>query len=59
MLAACGHAILVGNASDELAHLPSRPGLHRSAAHHAGGVLEGLTRLGLARAMTADAAVAA
>ncbi|MBB4617412.1 HAD-IIB family hydrolase [Sphingomonas abaci] len=52
MLAACGHAIMVGNASEELAHLPSRPGLHRSATHHAGGVLEGLARLGLATVQT-------
>ncbi|GGB40904.1 sucrose-phosphate synthase [Sphingomonas metalli] len=48
MLAACGHAIVVGNASGELAQLPVRPGLHRVAAHHAAGVLEGLALLGLA-----------
>ena len=59
MLAACGHAIVVGNASDELAHLPPRLGLHRSTAHHAGGVLEGLARLGLATAMVTDARAAA
>lgn len=59
MLAACGHAILVGNASDELAHLPSRPGLHRSTARHAGGVLEGLARLGLAATAITDTMAAA
>ena len=59
MLAACGHAILVGNASDELAHLPPRPGLHRSTAHHAGGVLEGLARLGLAAAAVTETMAAA
>ncbi|WP_246347110.1 HAD family hydrolase [Sphingomonas jinjuensis] len=47
MLAACGHAILVGNASDELASLPSRAGLYRARRHHAGGVVEGLAALGL------------
>jgi len=46
MLAACGHAIVVGNASDELASLPARPGLRRTSAHHAAGVLEGLAALG-------------
>jgi sucrose-phosphate synthase len=48
MLSACGHAIAVGNAADELADLPDRAGLHRVCAHHANGVLEGLTQLGLA-----------
>ncbi len=48
LLAACGHAIVVGNASAELAGLPLRPGLYRAAAAHAAGVLEGLNRLGLA-----------
>ncbi|WP_271301134.1 HAD family hydrolase [Sphingomonas sp. CV7422] len=47
MLAACGQAIVVGNAGDELAGLPPRPGLYRAAAHHAGGIVEGLNRLGL------------
>lgn len=48
MLTACGHAIVVGNASDELADLPDRDGLHRVNAPHARGVLEGLAALGLA-----------
>ncbi|WP_313540066.1 HAD family hydrolase [Sphingomonas sp.] len=48
MLTACGHAIVVGNAADELADLPARAGLHRVAAAHANGVLEGLAQLGLA-----------
>lgn len=48
MLTACGHAIVVGNAGDELAVLPDRPGLYRAAACHADGVIEGLARLGLA-----------
>ncbi|WP_232318660.1 HAD family hydrolase [Sphingomonas sp. TDK1] len=48
MLTACGHAIVVGNAGEELADLPARPGLHRVSAAHAHGVLEGLAQLGLA-----------
>jgi sucrose-phosphate synthase len=48
MLDACGAAIVVGNASDELATLAPRPGLYRAKRHHAAGVLEGLERLGLA-----------
>ncbi|MBW6522738.1 HAD-IIB family hydrolase [Sphingomonas sp. RHCKR47] len=48
MLDASGSAIVVGNASDELAGLAARPGLHRARAHHAAGVMEGLARLGLA-----------
>ena len=48
MLDACGAAIVVGNASDELATLAPRPGLYRAERHHAAGVLEGLERLGLA-----------
>lgn len=59
MLAACGHAILVGNASDELASLPSRPGLHRATRHHAGGVVEGLAALGLDVPNATGVAVAA
>jgi sucrose-phosphate synthase len=47
MLAACGSAIVVGNASRELDGLPRRDGLYRATASHAGGVLEGLARLGL------------
>lgn len=58
MLTACGHAIVVGNAGDELADLPDRVGLHRVASRHAGGVLEGLATLGLA-APAAQIAVAA
>ncbi len=53
MLAACGHAIVVGNAGDELAALPARPRLLRVAGHHAAGVLEGLAVLGLAPSMVA------
>lgn len=55
MLEACGSAIIVGNASDELAGLPKRPGLYRAERHHAAGVLEGLERLGL----VTDAKIAA
>ena len=47
MLDACGFAIVVANASDELAGLVPRPGLHRTTAPHAAGVMEGLDRLGL------------
>ncbi|MEH3099943.1 HAD family hydrolase [Sphingomonas adhaesiva] len=54
MLAACGHAILVGNASDELAHLAPRPGLYRARRHHAAGVVDGLAMLGLAATDAAD-----
>jgi sucrose-phosphate synthase len=54
MLAACGHAIVVGNAGGELAHLSPRSGLLRVRRHHAGGVLEGLATLGLAAASPAD-----
>lgn len=50
MLAACGHAIVVGNAAAELDSLPARHGLMRVAAHHAGGVMEGLARAGIATA---------
>lgn len=49
MLRRCGKAIVVGNASSELAGLPPREGLLRTRAHYAGGVMEGLERLGLAR----------
>ena len=48
MLAACGHAILVANADDDLVDLPKRPGLYRANSPHAAGVLEGLARHGLA-----------
>ncbi len=47
MLDACGFAIVVANASDELATLAARPGLHRATRNHAAGVIEGLARLGL------------
>ncbi len=47
MLAACGFAILVANASDELADLAPRAGLYRAARPHAAGVIEGLARLGM------------
>lgn len=56
MLSACGHAIVVGNASDELDHLSRRPGLYRATASHADGVIEGLARLGLATAPVAKVA---
>ncbi|WP_343527161.1 HAD-IIB family hydrolase [Sphingomonas sp.] len=58
MLAACGHAIIVGNASDELDGLPPRDGLLRVSGHHANGVLEGLERLGLATPMLTRASAA-
>jgi len=48
MLQACGHAIVVGNASAELDGLAPRAGLQRVRAHHAAGVMEGLTALGVA-----------
>lgn len=56
MLTACGNAIVVGNAGDELAGLRERAGLYRAAAHHADGVLEGLARLGLCPALAAKVA---
>lgn len=56
MLTACGNAIVVGNAGEELAGLPDRPGLYRAAACHADGVIEGLARLGLAALPTAAVA---
>ncbi len=56
MLAACGNAIIVGNASEELADLPERAGLYRAAALNADGVIEGLARLGLAVLPTAKVA---
>lgn len=59
MLAACGHAIVVGNAGAELDHLPERPGLLRVAGRHAAGVLEGLTTLGLVARSTPKPCVAA
>lgn len=50
MLEACGHAIVVGNADADLDQLPRRHGLHRVAGHHAAGVMEGLTAIGLGAA---------
>ncbi|MBJ6120841.1 HAD family hydrolase [Sphingomonas mollis] len=47
MLEACGHAIVVANAGDELAMLIPRAGLHRVRSRHAAGVMEGLDLLGL------------
>ncbi|MCQ8239745.1 HAD family hydrolase [Rhizosaccharibacter radicis] len=47
MLDAAGHAIVVANASRELDVLRPRPELHRAAAPHAAGVVEGLRALGL------------
>ena len=49
MLRAAPSAVVVANASAELAALPPRPGLHRAAAAHAAGVLEGIARLEAAR----------
>lgn len=56
MLDACGFAIVVANASDELAMLAVRPGLYRTGQPHAAGVVEGLDRLGLAERPTQVAA---
>ena len=58
MLEGCGHAIVVGNASDELDSLPVRDGLMRVAGNHANGVLEGLDRLGLAHPAPVHASAA-
>ena len=58
MLEACGHAIVVGNASDELNDLTVREGLMRVTGHHAHGVLEGLERLGLTEPVLAQASAA-
>ncbi|WP_267388546.1 HAD family hydrolase [Sphingomonas sp. GC_Shp_3] len=55
MLEACGRAIVVANASDELATLTPRSGLHRARARHAAGVMEGLERLGLTAPVTVAA----
>ena len=49
MLRAAPRAVVVANASAELAGLPPRPGLHRAAAAHAAGVLEGIARAEAAR----------
>ncbi len=56
MLTACGNAIVVGNAGDELAGLRERPGLYRATACHADGVIEGLARLGLSAPLAAKVA---
>lgn len=56
MLTACGNAIVVGNAGDELTGLRERPGLYRATAYHADGVLEGLARLGLSAPLAAKVA---
>ena len=58
MLEACGHAIVVGNASGELDGLSPRDGLMRVAGHHAHGVMEGLERLGLTAPALAQASAA-
>lgn len=47
MLQACARAIVVANASTELDGLTLRPGLRRTRAGHANGVLEGLAWFGL------------
>ena len=59
MLAACGHAIVVGNAAAELDDLPDRKGLIRVAKHHAAGVLEGLALLDLCDGVAPAVAAAA
>ncbi|MGR3541534.1 MAG: HAD-IIB family hydrolase [Hasllibacter sp.] len=45
MLSVARRAVIVANASAELAHLAPRRGLHRAAAPHADGVLEGMDAL--------------
>ena len=52
MLTRCGRAIVPSNAFDEIASL-TRPGLYRSKAPHALGVLEGLEQLGMAQSAVA------
>ena len=47
MLEAAGRAIVVGNADADLADLPTRPGLIRTTAYSASGIMEGLDRIGL------------
>lgn len=54
MLTACGHAIVVGNAGDELTSLPARPGLYRARRHHAGGIVEGLEAIGRGAAASVE-----
>ena len=49
MLNAAARAVVVANASAELAGLAPRPGLHRATAAHAAGVLEGIARAEAAR----------
>jgi sucrose-phosphate synthase len=51
MLEACGHAIVVGNAGEELAGLAPRAGLNRVRGRHAGGVMEGLVAIGIVSAV--------
>ena len=55
MLEAAGRAIVVGNAMTELDDLPARVGLYRARAHHADGVLEGLSTFALDRPTEQDA----
>ena len=50
MLQGCGRGIVVGNALPEIAALRGLPHLYHARAHHAGGVLEGLSAFGLAPA---------
>jgi sucrose-phosphate synthase len=47
MLAACGRAIVVGNASAELAACAPHRGTLHAKGHHAAGVMEGLAAFGL------------
>ncbi len=58
MLEACGHAIVVANASEELAMLTPRAGLHRVRSRHAAGVMEGLDLLGLTHPVAVPVPVA-
>jgi sucrose-phosphate synthase len=59
MLSACGHAIVVGNATEELDGLAERNGSMRVTLPYAAGVLEGLTLLGLYDSETDVVAAAA
>ena len=47
LLAMAGHAIVVGNHAPALRRLSGRYGAYFAQAHHAGGIVEGLERVGL------------
>ena len=51
-------AIVVANASEELAMLTPRAGLHRVGSRHAAGVMEGLDLLGLTHPVAVPVPVA-